>query len=56
MYVLMILPFEDCKNVTDKCMPDFPKEIFYFKKYSYQNFGGNYRCHGSLKKAHMMFS
>ena len=52
----MILPFEVCINMTNKCMPDFPKEIFYFKKYSYQNFGGNYRCHGILKKAHMMLS
>ena len=27
----MIFPFEVCINVTDKIMPNFPKEIFYFK-------------------------
>ena len=41
MYVLMILPLEVCINVTNKCMPGFPKEKFYFKKHSYQNSGGN---------------
>ena len=41
MYVLMILPLELYINVPDKCMPGFPKEIFYFKKYSCQNSGGN---------------
>ena len=41
MYVLMILPLEVCINVTNKCMPGFPKEKFYFKKYSCQNSGGN---------------